>query len=181
MRKRLRDKYSDEELKNIYKEPHRHILWQDHVIRVEKTIDIINKNCGGIESCADLSAGDAHIINSINCKDKFIGDYAPKYDLVGPIEETIHKIPNVDLFICSETLEHLDDPDKVLCEIRNKSKMLVVTTPEGKFDDENPEHYWAWDSGSLKEMLIAAGFDPFFYEKIELSQYYYDFQVWVCK
>lgn len=181
MIKRLRDRYTDEQLKQIYSKPHEHHHWLDHIIRVSRTIDVA-KDIEGIGSVADLSAGDAAIINSLDVPNKYIGDYAPKYEFEGPIERTINKIPEVDLFICSETLEHVDDPVYVLSLIRAKTKKLLLTTPEGKFDDTNPEHYWAWDKEGIEKLLIHAGFNPVRYEKLELAeQYYYDYQIWVCE
>jgi hypothetical protein len=181
MRKRLRKKYSEQELKLVYAKPHEHHHWEDHRIRVEYTIEVA-KQIKGVESVADLSAGDATIINALNVSNKFIGDFAPKYEFEGPIEDTIDQIPNVDLFICSETLEHVDDPLYVLQKIRNKTNKLLLTTPEGKFDDNNPEHYWAWDNEGIRKLLIQAGFNPIRYDKLELAKkYYYDYQIWVCE
>ncbi len=181
MRKRLRKKYSEEELKLVYSKPHEHHHWEDHKIRVQYTIEVA-KQIEGVESVADLSAGDATIINALDVTNKFIGDYASKYEFEGPIEDTIHDIPKVDLFICSETLEHVDDPEYVLSMIRSKTNKLILTTPEGKFDDTNPEHYWAWNKEGIEELLIATGFTPVRYEKLELAEkYYYDYQIWVCE
>jgi hypothetical protein len=79
-------------------------------------------------SCqTDLSAGDATIINALDTETKYIGDYVPGYEYTGAIEHTLDLIPNVDLYICTETIEHLDDPDDVLRRIRAKSKMLILS------------------------------------------------------
>lgn len=181
MRKRLREKYSDEELKNIYAKTYEHNHWNDHIIRVQKTIEIA-KEIGGVKSVADLSAGDAIIINSLDADVKIIGDYTPGYEYCGQIEETIKQIPNVDLFICSETLEHIDNPLELLKSIRNKTSKLLLTTPDDKPDDNNPEHYWAWDADGIEVLLRQAGFKPMSYYKLELAQqYYYDYQIWVCE
>jgi hypothetical protein len=181
MRKRLREKYTEEQLKLVYAKPHEHHHWEDHKIRVEYTIEVA-KQIQGVESVADLSAGDATIINALNVSNKFIGDFAPKYEFEGAIEETIDLIPKVDLFILSETLEHIDDPEYVLKKIREKTNKLLLTTPEGKFDDTNPEHYWAWDNEAIRKLLISTGFIPVRYDKLELAdKYYYDYQIWVCE
>ena len=178
---RLRPKWSDAELAKIYTTPHEHHHWQDHVIRVNKTLEIA-KTIDGVKSAADLSAGDAFIINGLELDKTYIGDFAPKYEFTGAIDKTIEQIPDVDLFICSETLEHLDNPVDVLKQIRAKTKYLLLTTPHAKWDDVNQEHYWAWDKDGVAELLAKAGFETVSFELLELAdQYYYDYQIWVCK
>ena len=180
MRKRLRPAYTNEELQNVYREPHNHSKFEDHKIRVGKSIELL-KEYGTYNSIADLSAGDATIINALDADNKYFGDYAPGYEITGHIDETIKEIPNVDLFICSETLEHLDDPDATLKAIRAKTKYLFISTPNGEDNDGNPEHYWGWNNEDIKEMLVNAGFEPEVYYLLELKEYLYDFQMWICK
>jgi hypothetical protein len=181
MRTRLRPVYTDDELQGIYSKPHKHTQFQDHILRVKKSIELL-KEYSSYNSIADLSAGDATIINSLDAKEKHYGDYAPGYELTGHIDDTIKNIPNVDLFICSETLEHLDDPDITLQAIRAKTKYLFISTPKGEDNNNNVEHYWGWDDQGVKEMLVNAGFDPVVYFLLELKkEYYYDYQMWICK
>jgi hypothetical protein len=178
---RLRPKWSDAELAKIYATPHEHHHWHDHVIRVLKTLEIA-QGIEGVKSAADLSAGDAFIINGLELDKTYIGDFAPKYEFTGAIDKTIEQISDVDLFICSETLEHLDNPVDVLKQIRAKTKYLLLTTPHAKWDDVNQEHYWAWDKDGVAELLAEAGFETVSFELLELAdQYYYDYQIWVCK
>jgi ABC-type transport system substrate-binding protein len=177
---RLRPKHSDQKLSEIYAIPHQHAAWQDHVIRVKRTLEIAKTI--DATSAADLSAGDSFIINGLDLNETYIGDFAPKYEFTGAIEETIEQIPNVDLYICSETLEHLDDPISVLKQIRAKTKFLLLTTPHAKFNDVNEEHYWAWDQEGIAELLAEAGFETVSFELLELADdFYYDYQIWVCK
>jgi hypothetical protein len=181
MIKRLRPKWSDAELKKIYATPHDHTAWKDHILRVNKTLEIA-QGIDGVKSVADLSAGDAFIIIALGLSKTYIGDYAPRYEYTGPIEQTIEQIPNVDLFICSETLEHLDNPVEVLKQIRQKTKYLLLSTPHARFDDVNPEHYWAWDKDGIAELLAQADFEPIQFHLLELADhYYYDYQIWVCQ
>ena len=178
---RLRPKHSDERLAEIYSTPHNHTAWADHVIRVNRTLEIA-QGIKKIKSVADLSAGDAFIIKALGLAQTFIGDYAPRYEFTGAIEQTIEQIPDVDLYICSETLEHIDNPAQVLAQIRKKTKYLLLTTPHAKWNDVNEEHYWAWDKAGIQELLETAGFEIVSFELLELEQtYYYDYQIWVCK
>jgi hypothetical protein len=182
MRIRLREAYSNEQLAQVYKTPHNHEKWIDHRLRVQMTI-AFSSWFSNIESVADLSAGDAAIINAINAPKKYIGDFAPKYEFCGAIDETIDLIPKVDLFICSETIEHLDNPEVTLAKIREKTSALILTTPDGELNDENPEHYWGWDKEGVKELLINAGFEPVIFSSLTFENplLVYDYQMWGCK
>jgi hypothetical protein len=181
MIQRLRAKWSDEEMAKIYATPHDHTQWKDHVLRVNRTLEIA-QGIKEIKSVADLSAGNAFIINALGISERYIGDYAPRYEYTGAIEQTIEQIPKVELFILSETLEHIDNPIALLKQIRAKTKYLLLTTPHAKWNDENQEHYWAWDKDGIAELLAEAGFETISFELLELAQsYYYDYQIWVCK
>lgn len=177
---RLRPKYTPEELANIYKTPHQHTRWRDHLLRVQATIPVATWFTN-VTSVADLSAGDATIINAIDAPTKYIGDFAPGYQFTGPLEETIDLIPAVDLFICSETLEHLDDPILALKKIRAKTRNLVLSTPDGESDDRNPEHYWGWDTDGIRELLTSAGFRPVTLSLLKFEDYEYNYQIWGCE
>jgi len=187
-RVRLRPKHSDEDLKRIYAKPHDHMQFADHHLRVDVTTDIarwmmMRYNC---RSIADLSAGNAAIVNNLvptlpNVT-TYLGDFAPGYDYVGPIEENIHAVPNVDMFICSETLEHLDDPDTILYEISQVAEVLIVSTPIGEeAGSGNIEHYWGWDTTDVVNMLDNAGWDVLISNVLELPGWTYDYQIHACR
>lgn len=186
MRVRLREMPSPGELATMYATPHDHTQWVDHRIRVDFTTDLASYMVSEGQTVADLSCGDAAIARRLvtRCQaDAILGDLAPGYDLCGPIEQTIQQIPAVDLFICSETLEHLDDPDKVLGLIRGKTNRLILSTPEGETDgSRNKEHVWGWDADTVEQMLRNAGFDP--KTKVLLDLRYaggeYCFQIWTA-
>lgn len=181
MRQRTRPKYSDEELREIYARPHDHKNWHDHLIRVEATKQVARWMFKG-HSVADLSCGNGEIAKSLNAKHTFLGDYAPGYEYTGPIDETISKLPiSVEMFICSETLEHLDDPDHTLMLIRESTDKLIISTPMDNWGDPNPEHYWAWSRNDVEVMLRLAGFEPEIFMAIELPNYLYNYQIWGCK
>jgi hypothetical protein len=181
-RERLRGAHEQKELEALYRSPHSHAGFHDHILRVQATIAVA-KWLGPIETAADLSAGDATIINSLTVGKRYIGDLASGYEITGPIEETINLIPEVDLFICSETLEHIDNPEIVLSSIRNKAKHLLLTTPDGETGSRNPEHYWGWDSECIKDMIVQAGFEPMCLSLVRLKEYgyEYDYQIWLAK
>jgi hypothetical protein len=181
MIERVRPAWTDEELKNIYDHQYDHTTWWDHIERIEHTIRIGNlvKNYDNkLKTVADLSAGDGAIANGIDIPNKILGDFFPAFEYVGKIEDTIKQIPKVDLFISSETLEHVDNPLEMLKSVRKKTRWLLLSTPENNWGDQNLEHYWAWDKEGVQELLEKAGFEPVYFESIPIS---YTHQIWICK
>lgn len=168
-RKRLRPAHSPAELARLYRTPHDHTRWADHRLRVAVTVELAAWTAqeNRTRVTADLSCGDGAILRSVPSSRRYFGDMAPGYDLQGPIEETINEIPPVDLFICAETLEHLDDPDEVLARIRAKAARMVLSTPIDAWTDTNREHYWAWSHEGVEEMLGAAGWEVDVYTELD--------------
>lgn len=182
-RVRLRPAHDDAELARIYAKPHDHTLWLDHKVRVHVTAAFARALSGHVPSAADLSCGDGAILNAIDADRRYLGDYAPGYPYVGRIEATITQIPKVQLFVCCETVEHLDDPDTVLKAIRGKTQNLVLSTPVDAFGDTNVEHYWAFDREAVEHMLRSAGFEPVVYNALDLRPAggEYQFGIWWCR
>lgn len=185
MRQRLRPAHPPETLAQIYATPHDHTQWPDHVARVQATVELARLLTGGpVATAADLSCGDAAILSALDVGTRHLGDYAPGYQYTGPIEQTIEQIPDVDLFVCCETLEHLDDPDAALKAIRSKAKMLLLSTPVEAWGDTNVEHYWAWSADDVTQMLTAAGFEVVGFHLLDfrpVGPQYYAFGVWGCR
>lgn len=160
-RLRLREAHSPEVLASMYATPHDSARFGVGTrLRVEMTIGFGQAVWPGVESMlvADLMCGDARIASNLGLA-PILGDLAPGYPITGPIEATIEQLPDVDLVVLSEALEHLDDPAAVLAAIRERSARLLVTTPlDAWFDaSENPEHYWAWDRQGVEHLLGMAG------------------------
>lgn len=192
-RTRLLPTYSADELKKVYRKPHDSRQWWDHNVRVAVTIAVgaamLPTERSGLR-IADLSAGNGLIAqgiaqSSVRRAELVLGDFAfadrPLW-LHGPIEETLDQIEPVDLFVLSETLEHLDDPDFVLRKIREKTDALVLSTPNGETTGifpVNPEHYWGWDNEAVQAMLAQAGFEEIIiYNELVFPHSIYDFQIW---
>lgn len=179
---RLRPAHSPEKLAELYATPHDHRRWADHLLRVDATIVMarwLARN--GIESAADLSCGNAAIIDALDVRDRYRGDLAPGYPICGPIEVTLGLIPAVDMYICSETLEHLDDPAAVLKQIRGKAGSLVLSTPVEAWNDPNEEHYHAWDRAGVEQLLAEAGFHVAAYSTVDfrhVNPNFYCFGIW---
>jgi hypothetical protein len=191
--KRLRPKYSDEELSRIYRDGYEEQAKlaalgespeaKDHDLRIEATLKVGQAFSVGCLSGADLSAGHGDVLRSLDLEVKIFGDaFYDGYDYLGPIEETVEQIPEVDLFILTETLEHLDDPISVLRKIRQKSGKLLLSTPLTPYNwaDGNLEHYWSWDKGDVASMFALTGWTPLHFEQTS-PPYGYIFQIWGCQ
>lgn len=171
---RLRAPYDVDQLARIYAEPYNSDRWPEHQLRIRVTAAIGNAMVDAFHDRvgADLSCGDGSLLRLLNLTERHFGDlmlsedaiYAPPYttslciQYKGFIENTIHRIPPVDVFVMTETLEHLNYPDDMLMAIGEKSRRLVLSTPIEAWGDSNPEHYWAWDREYVSMMIQEAGF-----------------------
>lgn len=149
---RLRLAHTPEALQEIYSKPHDHRRFgRGHGERVDKMIEMM----AGTKwtSAADLSCGNGAVLNSVDAPLKYYGDFAPGYDITGPIENTVLQVPPVELFIMGETLEHLDDPLLVLQRVAQRTDWLLLSTPIENWNDSNAEHYWSWDQQGVEDLI----------------------------
>lgn len=184
MRKRLRPKYSDEDFTKIYDHTYDHTKWDEHKKRVQWTIRRLQRFINlrpEIARVVDLSCGDGAILTGLNVENKEFCDIAPGHHLTmvsRPCEEMVRLITG-DLLICSETLEHLDDPDQFLRDAQENFKFIAITTPLGETNDYNWEHYWGWDLTGVNDMLRATQWYPLVEETLPLEHYTYQF--WIAR
>lgn len=172
MRNLQRPFWTPTQTAEIYASPHDwRVLGDGHKVRIERLIAIAKTLYPNPDTVADLSCGIPTITDALRAKRTYLGDFAPGYEFTGPIEQTIDLIPDVDLFLCAETLEHLQDPDSVLVKIRGKAKALVCSVPICRVpeDDGNGEHYWAFDRDGFEQMLNECGWDVVIYEQVTAS------------
>lgn len=179
MRRQLRPFYTQAELAAVYCAPYSHRRWPDHRARVTRTAELLAGMAP--ETVADLSCGAGEVVIQAGLRaGAILGDMAPGWPYRGPIEQTIQAIPLVDVFVCSETLEHIEDPDSLLIAIRDKAQRLLLSTPIGEDHSLNPQHYWGWDVPDVEEMLTATGWTG----SVEIFEPspnpYYAYQIWRC-
>lgn len=182
---RLRPAWSPDELKTIYAKPHDHLLYgRGHGERVDATVRLgqVMQRQTGATVGADLSCGNAAILSAIDLAVRYLGDYAPGYRYHGPLETTLREVPAVDLYVCSETLEHVDDPSLVLDLIRQKSGALILSTPIDCWGDTNGEHYWAWSRDGVQGLLENAGWDVCDFRVVDSTTYgeAYKYGIWAA-
>lgn len=176
MRTRLRERHPDEAAfyRERYPTGYHHTEWPDHVERVDETVRFAVRSLRGTAGArvADLSCGDGELTTRIHralgaASPVILGDLnsrgiaaagPERPDACIPLPDALAYLEPVDLYVCSETLEHLDDPDAFLSDLRPLTKRLLLTTPVGESTDGNPEHYWGWDTDAVGAMLDAAGF-----------------------
>lgn len=186
-RQRVRPAWSPEQLAALYSETHCYTGWLDHRLRVPVTTQVINWMLAENEwsAAADLSAGDGFMLEASTAQRKVFGDLVDSgsgTQLVGAVEDTIHQV-DVDLLVCAETIEHLDDPDGFLKVARSRVKGAVFSTPVGSWNDPTPGHYWAWSRQGVEEMFADAGFAPVTYLELSWTQpdLPHTFGIWGCK
>lgn len=169
---RLRPAWSDAQLAEIYAQPHDHRIYgRGHGERVHAMIlqgRALVADGVELQTIADLSCGNGavalDVANAVRLTTGveplvILGDYAPGYALTGPLEKTVDQLPpQVDLYVCGETLEHLDDPPAVLHRLAGVARWLLLSTPTENWGDTNAQHYWAWSDADVTAMLEDAGF-----------------------
>lgn len=181
---RLRPAWPPEKLEEFYTNPYKSSEWPEHVARVNWTIERLKLFLEAhpeIGTIADLSCGDGVILDDVRATNKIYGDISQGADtrVRGPIEETILQVQG-DLLICSETLEHLDDPGTVLGHAATRFDWICITTPLGETDPEkNYEHYWGWDLWGMSSLLSENGWLPRWVDT--LNQPYYTYQLWIAR
>lgn len=145
------------------------------------------KGIGRVSSIADLSAGDARITRPIaehSGVEPILGDVAPGYPIQGELTDTVRDISAVELFVCTNTLEHLDDPDGDLRLIRSKADKLFASGSLDEHAEPSGDHYWSWDRGDLEQMLESAGWRVSAYCELDMTPYWYPhckFGMWACR
>lgn len=183
-RRRLRDMPSSDELAAMYATPHdAKRFGYGHWLRVEATIVLSNwlTTDFQLHSGADLSCGNGEILHRTSgLSTRLFGDFASGYQYQGPLEDTLKQIPKVNLFICSETIEHLDAPEAVLLQIQTKASYLLLSTPIGEDDLGNPEHLWGWDQEAVKAMLDNTGWETLARHDLILPDTY-SYQIHACR
>jgi len=183
MIRRLRPYPTDAELAELYAAPNQSALWWEHDVRVDLTIALGRRMFPTRDVVVDLSTGDARIPRGLDpAFEPILGDLAPGYPLVGPLEELVELLPHnyADIFVLSETLEHLAEPLGALHAIRRHARGLLLSTPADETAG-NPEHVWAWSTDDIAELLETAGWTPTALVVVDLpGSYASKCQIWTA-
>lgn len=85
-------------------------------------------------------------------------------------------IDYADLAICTEVIEHLEDPHGFLKDLSTKVKFLIASSPNDETDIYHYEfHLWGWDMEGYTNLIQNAGFQVM--ESVNLSP----FQVYLAR
>lgn len=177
--RKLRRFYTPDEIAGIYANEYDHTRWSEHVERVRRTIAIANVliEVNQLRTAADFSAGDRAVAAGLH------GITGGLRTSDGDIEGDLAELPGVvDLFVCTETIEHLEAPWTVLERVAEKARWLVLSCPL----DEDPkignyEHYWSFDTVDVDNMLACAGFDDRKMYLLTGEGWTYEYQLWTAR
>lgn len=142
-----------------------------------------------LHSIVDLGAGDGGMLQRLRGLSEY-GVRAWGYDLmpenvayaqltrkvdVFDVDFLTEKIEWADLVICTEVLEHLEDPHALVDKIARNTRVLVASSPAAETEeDHDPAHAWCWDMNGYAGMIQNAGFDLLAHEFVPGE---YEFQV----
>lgn len=159
--------------------PNPWVYW-DHIIAM-------GKGFGKVRSIADMSCGDATVARALaeySGIEPILGDYAAGYQYQGLLTQTVPKLSVVELFVCTNTIEHLDDPDNDLKLIREHCEKMLLSCPVEEWNEPSGGHYWAWDREAVEAMLEEAGFKVSAYTELDLTPFWNPHckhGIWACR
>ena len=183
--RKLRPFYTPDELKAMYGATYDPNRWPEHTLRLERTRqiaqDLIYEH--DLRNVADYSCGDGTLIRGL----KMFNDAGYEATDVGkgdpPIEEMVLTMPFTDLFICTETIEHLEAPWTVLEWVARRARYIVLSTPLDESPDiGNYEHYWSFTEWDVATILAQSGFsEDQKFEALTKAAWTYTYQIWTAR
>jgi len=177
---KLRRFYEPDALRQMYAHQYSVLKWTEHQARVARTLDLARPLIAEqqLETLADLSWGDRSIANGLS--DLIVAKHLNDITTGVPIDVALTSVDAVDLFICTETIEHLEAPWTTLEAIALKTKWLLLSTPlDEPAATPNWEHYWSFSANDVGSMLTQAGFDRLRCVAFTEPDWEYVYQVWV--
>ena len=87
--------------------------------------------------------------------------------------EGFEHVPNADVYVMTEVLEHLTDPHGFVQQIRARGDQvqLVASSPWTEhIGSHDACHAWAWDMEGYKQLMWQAGFNVVRHEEVGMFQ-----------
>jgi SAM-dependent methyltransferase len=81
---------------------------------------------------------------------------SPSADLVGPVEALPVDDDSFDLVLCTQVLEHVDDPAQAVRELQRVTKpggRVLASTHGVQVFHPNPNDYWRWTQTGLQRLF----------------------------
>lgn len=169
-------------LAKLYGHTYVYKQWPEHKIRIQETIKIVQSVVNALGEdvvVADMSCGDEAIVDGLDGVSLAITNDITHGD--GGIEVTTKTMRSCDVFICSETIEHLEAPWTVLEQIAAKTQWIVLSTPLDESPEiDNYEHYWSFTEEDVNTLLHQAGFKDRKVQFLTQPKWTYAYQVWTA-
>lgn len=155
--------------------------WPEHQERIRQTIIVAQRLIDDhkLTTVTDLSAGNGAIVGGLEDVVKRFSDISVAGN---GIELEVLTAEPVDLWILTETIEHLEAPWTVLEQIARRTRWIVLSTPL----DEDPkignyEHYWSFTQGDVADLLAQSGFTDATFDAITAPGWTYTYQLWTAR
>lgn len=135
----------------------------------------------------DLGCGDGGLLQLLQSSRCGAGVIARGYDFQpsnaagwgerGVRAESLNFIDNwsevlhADVYVCTEVLEHLEDPHHLLRRVRARNAALVCSSPHDEHEGSiDASHNWAWDFPGYRALVDDADFDTVHHMTVDRFQ-----------
>lgn len=142
-----------------------------HQERLKTAAELATKACRAyhIATVVDLGCGDGGLLSLLPDDLTSWGyDFQPSNVASAPRRGVDVRYANFleddiaygELALCTECIEHLEDPHGFLERLSHNVRLLVCSSPMNETDEwHDTLHAWAWDVEGYRAMLDSAGFD----------------------
>jgi 2-polyprenyl-3-methyl-5-hydroxy-6-metoxy-1,4-benzoquinol methylase len=132
-----------------------------------------------LTTVVDLGCGDGGLLSTLDRVRRWGYDLTPTAPTAGRARgvdvrylDVIHDEPEwADIAVCTEMLEHLEDPHTFLARVFAHCTGLVCSSPATENDREHYEHHlWAWDVDGFRTMVENAGWRVLRHDRVSWYQ-----------
>lgn len=152
---------------------------------VREAVDRVDGRIFMPATVIDLGCGDGGLLSLISrlpWTNAFGFDFQPSNEQ-GWIERNVNgarldfvnefdKVPNADVYVLTEVLEHLTNPHKMVQQLCTRGKIqIVASSPFTEWQFSHDEcHAWAWDQDGYAALMRNAGLKVVRHETVGMFQ-----------